>query len=87
MECIISIILLVIYFSVRKYYYFDSQGSFVSRLRDRWPCILLALFMAWTSVGCIQAGMEMNAEIIVRQAESEGTLENKRRLMKILVSS
>ena len=73
--CIISIILLVIYFSVRKYYHFDSQGNFVSRLRNRWPCILLALFMAWTSVGCIQAGMEMNAEIIVRQAEAEGTLE------------
>ncbi len=61
---------------------FDKK-AFVS---NYWPCILLAVFMAWTSVGCIQASMEMNAEVAIKQATIDGTLEDlpdRERLQKI----
>ena len=40
------------------------------KLKKNWPCVLLAVFMCWTLVGCIQAGMEMDAEVQIKRANS-----------------
>lgn len=39
--------------------------------KQEWPCLLLVIFMAWTAVGCIEAGMEAGAEAQIREALKE----------------
>ena len=67
--CVISIILQIVYFSLRKILEDKKGASLKSKLARNWPCLLLAFFMVWTSVGCIQAAMEMEAEIQVNRAQ------------------
>jgi len=40
-------------------------------LKKAWPCVLLIVFMLWTSVGCIQASMEAAAEAAIVKQEKE----------------
>ena len=68
--CVISIILQIVYFSVKRFKFGNKKEKIRERIVKNWPCLLLALFMAWTSVGCIQAGMEMDAEIYVKSAKN-----------------
>lgn len=48
----------------------NSKKSWKERFQKYWPIILLAVFMVWTGVGCYQAGMEMDAEIYIKQAKN-----------------
>ncbi len=68
--CVISIILQIIYFATKKILCDNKKITTKERLIKNWPCLLLAFFMAWTSVGCIQAGMEMDAELYIKRAKN-----------------
>ena len=72
--CILSILLIIAFLIVKFSRGFDKKFNLKKAIIKNWPCILLAIFMAWTSVGCIQAGMEANAEAIVNKAIKENTL-------------
>ena len=68
--CTVSIFSQIIYFSVKAINNRKKNGTVKEKLARGWPILLLAFFMVWTSVGCIQAAMEMDAEIIVRSAKA-----------------
>ncbi len=52
----------------QSYHEICQQTSIKKHLwKQCWPCILLILFMLWTAVGCIQAGMEAKAEAEIKK--------------------
>ena len=64
--CIFSVMALACYGGLRLITTDWSKFNFKKFVSKNWVCILLAIFMIWTSVGCIQAGMEAGAEAYVR---------------------
>ena len=72
--CVLSLITIVLYALLVFYFSKKSKTIIINFFKRNWPLVLLAVFMIWTSVGCIQAGMEANAEAIIRVAEKEGNL-------------
>ncbi len=77
--CFCSIGLQIIYYIVLAAEYFSSKGRnskkkgelFKELLKKCWPILLLVIFMIWVSVGCIQAAMEMDAEIMIKEKGAE----------------
>ena len=67
--CIVSLLVQICYWGgkAKKGFKQFKAKEFFSK---NWPCILLAIFMAWTSIGCIKAGMEMDAELTIKRASS-----------------
>ncbi len=61
--CVISAILILVY-ALNEFSDICFKGKFDIKkaVVKNWPCILLAIFMIWTGVGCIQASMEAGAE-------------------------
>lgn len=68
--CVASIISQILYWSYKRFVLEKKKFNIKQSIIRNWPCILLALFMMWTSVGCIQAGMEMDAEIYIKKSSS-----------------
>ncbi len=69
--CVITVIVQLFYWiPIWKESLLDKKTSFKQKIIKNWPVILLAIFMAWTSVGCIQAGMEANAEKYIKNHSS-----------------
>ena len=72
----ISLIACAIYWGNKFYNFYKKNKSSRSKFNYKkfyaksWPFILLAIFMLWTMVGCIQAGMEMEAENYIRSAKA-----------------
>ncbi len=64
----VSLIASLVYFTTK--WGENKKAPLKDKLKRNWPCILLAVFMAWTLVGCIQAGMEMDAEIKIKTSAS-----------------
>ena len=69
--CVCSVILISIY-GIKKLVDLNKDGKFNLKqsLKKNWPVILLACFMIWASVGCIQAGMEASAEAYIKNHPS-----------------
>ena len=70
--CVITLVVQALYWypSLKNTIVNRKKINFKEKLSKNWPIILLAVFMAWTAVGCMQAGMEMNAEIQIKNAKS-----------------
>ncbi len=69
--CVISVITQLAYWlPILKESLLNKKISMKDKLAKNWPVILLAIFMAWTSVGCIQAGMEASAEKYIKSHDS-----------------
>ncbi len=75
--CIASVCSLTIFYMTKRIINSKKGSNAKEKLVRNWPCLLLAFFMVWTAVGCIQAGMEMDAEIIVRQAKDISTVPQR----------
>ena len=62
--CIFSIILHISYVFVN--FVGEKKEIIKTRIKQffkkEWPCLLLTIFMAWTAVGCLGAGIEASAE-------------------------
>ncbi len=66
---VVSLFAQAIYF-ISKWRRDWDKSTFKEKMAKNWPCILLAIFMCWTLVGCIQAGMEMDAEVMIKRSNS-----------------
>ena len=66
----VSMVAHIIYFIGKARYNRKNKKTFKEKLIKNWPCVLLAIFMCWTLVGCIQAGMEMDAEVQIKRSKS-----------------
>ena len=60
--CVISICVQIVYWGSKLVSTDWKKFNFKKFFSKNWTCILLAVFMIWTSIGCIQAGMEAGAE-------------------------
>lgn len=75
--CVVSILVQIVYFSTKKINSSKKGATLKEKLARNWPILLLAFFMAWTSVGCIQAGMEADAERYIRTAEKGAEIPDR----------
>jgi len=62
--CVLSIVLHITYVLIN---FIGKKSEEITKsikqfFKKEWPCLLLVIFMVWTSVGCIRAGMEAEAE-------------------------
>ena len=69
--CVASIIVQVFYWGNKLIGTDWKKFNFKKFFSKNWVCILLAVFMIWTSVGCIQAGMEAGAEAYIHTHTEE----------------
>ena len=87
--CVASIVLQITYLIVHNYgrRTKDIKDSIRNFFKKEWPCLVLIIFMAWTAVGCIRAGMEANAENNIREAYKAyeaGEIKSEDELYKII---
>lgn len=77
--CVLSIGLHITYFitCILGEGFENTMKKITSFFKKEWPCLLLVIFMGWTAVGCIQAGMEAKAEAAFRdEIEENNTQKN-----------
>lgn len=68
--CVFSLVLHIAYVFV------NFAGEKKEKIKERikqffkkeWPCLLLVIFMVWTAVGCLSAGIEASAEAKLKDA-------------------